>query len=426
MGSAGFSSWSDRAEWPLLIALAIGLLIGLERERRWVDDAMGPPAGLRTFALVGLLGGLVAQFGNITLVATVAALVALAALVAHTLRRREDPDLTGQVALLVTFILGALAQTKGDLAIAAGISTAALLAFRLELHHLARDRLSNQELLDALAVAVAALVVLPLLPRHAIDPFGLFNPFTIWRLAVVAMALGYMGYVGQKLLGERYGLLVMGFAAGLISSTAAVATMGARAKQDPNVVRQSAAGALASTVGSTCYLIILMNAVTPARATLVLVAPLAGAIVPVLGYASWLFFAEKPGSARSSYFPARPFSYRTVAAFVALVATFTACSEILIRWLGQPGLLLGAAIMGVADVHAVSVSITNIAANAQVAPTIAALGVLLAVTTNMLIKIPAAYLTGDKPYGRHLSLGIVLFLVGMWSCEGMTRLYTDG
>jgi uncharacterized membrane protein (DUF4010 family) len=94
------------------------------------------------------------------------------------------------------------------------------LAFRVQLHRFVRDRMTDQELLDALTFAIAAVVILPMAPNHAVDPFGLINPFTLWRLAVVAMALSFLGHVAQRLLGARYGLLVAGLAAGLVSSTA--------------------------------------------------------------------------------------------------------------------------------------------------------------------------------------------------------------
>ena len=196
MSSANAAPLLNRPEWPLFVALAIGLLIGLERERRKGEGTSRSPAGLRTFALVGLLGGVAALIGSTGLVLMAGSFVALGGLAAYALGDRKDPGLTGEVALVVTYGLGVLAQTKPAIALEAGVVVAALLAFRVQLHRFVRERITDQELLDALTFAIAAVVILPLLPNRAVDPFGLFNPFTLWRLAVVAMALSFVGCMG--------------------------------------------------------------------------------------------------------------------------------------------------------------------------------------------------------------------------------------
>jgi uncharacterized membrane protein (DUF4010 family) len=108
------------------------------------------------------------------------AFVALGALTAYALGDREDPGLTGEVALVVTFALGVLAPTRPAVAFESAVMIAALLDFRVQLHAFVHKRISDPELLDALTFAIAAVVVLPLLPNHAVDPFGLLNPFTLW------------------------------------------------------------------------------------------------------------------------------------------------------------------------------------------------------------------------------------------------------
>jgi hypothetical protein len=134
-----------RPEWPLLVALAIGLLIGAERERRKGDVETRALAGVRTFALAALLGGASAAISNsMTLLG--AAFVAVSALLGYALGDRKDPDLTGEVALVVTFMLGALAHTRPVQALEIGIVVAALLAYRVQIHRLVRETLTEQEL----------------------------------------------------------------------------------------------------------------------------------------------------------------------------------------------------------------------------------------------------------------------------------------
>lgn len=403
--------WSSRPEWPLLVALAIGLLIGLERERRKGVGDNRAAAGLRTFGLVGLLGGVATLIGNPGLVLLAGGFIAFATLAAYWLGDRKDPGLTGEVALILTFALGALAQTRPALALEAGVVVATLLALRMQLHRLVRDRITDQELLDALTFAIAAVVILPLLPNRPIDPFGLLNPFTLWRLAVVAMALSFLGYVAQRLLGGRYGLLAAGLAAGLVSSTAAVAAMGARAKGQPALAPASAAGAIASMIGSLGYLTAIIGAVSPPL-ILALALPLGLAAILMLAYAIWLV-RRTPKTAGDETI-GRAFNGGAVLMFVALVGAFSFASELLIRWLGAPGALIGSAVMGLADAHAASVSMATLFAGGRVTVAAAVIGVVLTLTTNMAVKAPTAFVTGGRAYGRQVTIGVLLLIAGLW------------
>ncbi len=410
----------DRPEWPLLIALAIGLLIGLERERRKGDGPTRSPAGLRTFALVGLLGGLTATFGDRHLILLVGALVGFGVLIAYALGERGDPGLTGEVALIATYVLGVLAPAKPVLALEVGIVVAALLAFRVQLHHFVRERISDQDLRDSLTFAIAAVVILPLLPDRPVDPYGLLNPFTLGRLAVVAMALSAVGYVAQRLVGARYGFLVAGLASGLVSSTAAVVAMGGRSRAAPAAASASAAGAVASLVGSLGYLTALIGAVSPALLT-VLALPLGLAAGLILLYAAWLVHGA-PRQADDLTPTGRAFNGLTILLFVALVSGFSLLSEQLVVWLGTPGALAGATVLGLADAHAAAISMATLNANGSLAAGPAATAVLLTLTTNMAVKVPAAFMSGSRPYAMRVVWGVVLLVGGLWAGDAILRL----
>lgn len=392
--------------------MAIGLLIGLERERRKGDGSNRSAAGLRTFGLVGLLGGVAALVGDTGFDLLAGGFVALGALAAYGLGDRKDPGLTGEVALVVTYALGVLAQTRPALALEAGVVVAALLAFRVQLHRFVRDRITDQELLDALTFAIAAVVILPLLPNRPVDPFGLLNLFTLWRLAVAAMGLSFLGYVAQRLLGGRYGLLIAGLAAGLVSSTAAVAAMGARAKAQPDLTAASAAGAVASMIGSLGYLLAIIGTVSP-QLIIALAIPLGLAALLMLAYAVWR--VRRTPKAANGETVGRAFNGGAVLLFVALVAAFSLVSELLIRWLGAPGALVGAAVMGLADAHAASASMATLLAGGRMAPAAAAIGVVLTLTTNMAVKVPTAFMTGGRDYGRQVTIGVLLLVAGLWA-----------
>lgn len=217
----------DRPEGRLAIALAIGLVVGAERERRKAE-APRATAGVRTFALIGLLGGVVATIASPALLVAVALVVGALAAIGYYLGDRADPGLTTEAALVLTYCLGAFAAREPKIALGAGLATATLLAFRTHLHSAVRSLLSEEELRGALLFGVAAVVVLPLVPNRAIDPLGVINPFTLWRLVVLLMAMSGAGYIAQRAIGPRYGLALAGFGSGFVSSSATIAAMGAR------------------------------------------------------------------------------------------------------------------------------------------------------------------------------------------------------
>ncbi|MBC7174272.1 MAG: MgtC/SapB family protein, partial [Polyangiaceae bacterium] len=201
-----------RPEWRLAVALAIGLIVGVERERRKAERP--DVAGVRSFALVGLLGGVLAFLGGHVGVWVGAAFVGLLAIASHVSFRGEDTGITTEVALFLTYVLGSLAMEHPLHALGLAVSATMVLALRTRIHNVARRLISDQELFDGLTLAVSALVVLPLLPNRSVDPWGVLNPFVIWRLVVTVTAITAGGYVAQRSLGPRYGLTVAGLASG--------------------------------------------------------------------------------------------------------------------------------------------------------------------------------------------------------------------
>jgi uncharacterized membrane protein (DUF4010 family) len=404
---------TTRPEWSLLIALTIGLLIGVERERHNRDNGDVAAAGMRTFAIVALIGAIAAMIGNAALIAAVAVFVGVAALVSHVLGPRKDLGMTGEMALVATFVLGVLAVSNAALAMVIGVVVTALLAFRNPLHRFARDWLSDQELLDGLTFAVAAIVILPVLPDRAVDPYGLVNPFALWRLAVVVMAMSSLGYVAQRLAGARYGLLIAGLAAGLVSSTAAVMAMGARSRDDAKMSGPAAAGAVASLIGSLGYLVVVIGAIS-FKLLLALAMPLAFAVVCLLAYA--VVLVRGAPAVTGDVMPAgRAFNTFAVLIFVAMVGGFSMISELLLRVLGTSGVLVGAAAMGLADAHAAAASTAALSAGGRIGVAAGTMAVLLALTTNMAIKIPVGYVAGSRSFAWRVTGGAVLLIAALWT-----------
>lgn len=405
-----------RPEWRLLVALAIGLLIGVERERRKGQGTTRAAAGLRTFTLVCLLGGISAQFGSNALVVLAGAFTALAALLSYWLGDRTDPGLTTEVTLLVAFVLGVLAQTQPVVALGAGVVVTVLLAIKSKIHHFAQDVLTERELTDGLTFSVAALVVLPLLPNQTIDPFGIFNPFALWRLAVVLMALSAGGYIALRVLGPRYGLAITGFASGFVSSTAAIAAMGGRARDNDQFAVAGAGGAVASAIGSLAY---LTGLVATANLDVLreLALPLSAAFVLTIGYAIFLTARHSNDGSLSNEL-GHAFDVKTILMFASLVAVFSLLSACLVVWFGDYGVLGGAVTTGLIDVHAAAVSIATLMASGKINSNLGALAILVALSTNMVSKIPAAFALGSRGFAIRVAVGLTALLVGLWAGYG--------
>ena len=398
--------------WHLLVALSIGMLIGLERERHKGEGVTRAAEGIRTFALIALLGGLTAQSGSTELVALGALFTSLAALVGYWLGDRNDPGLTTEAALVVAFVLGVLAQAQPALALGAGVGVTVLLAARDPLHHFVRNILTKQELQDGIVFAIAALVVLPLLPDRVVDPWGVLNPFAFWRLIIVLMGLSAAGYWAMRILGPRYGLAAAGFASGFVSSSMGIASMSARAQSDSSLSRIAAAGSVASVLGSLIYLVALV-ATADAELLWRLLVPIGCAIVPTLGYAILLSLrARTPGKSVATN--GHAFDLRTVIVFGTLVVVFALLSTFVVSRFGQLGVLVSAATTGLVDAHATAVSVATMIAAGKVEPVPGALAILIGLSANMAVKIPAAFALGPRPFAIQVTLGLVVLLLGLW------------
>ena len=169
----------------LVVALGVGLLIGVERERSKGAGPARNAAGVRTFALTAMLGAIAGTIGSMPLVAMLAGGVIVLTAAGYLRANNQDPGLTTEIALIATYALGALATATRRSPQVSARSTALLLASRSWLHEFASQRLSDREVLDGILLAASALIVLPLLPDRAIDPYGVVNPQLIWRLTVL-------------------------------------------------------------------------------------------------------------------------------------------------------------------------------------------------------------------------------------------------
>ncbi len=387
------------------LALAIGLLIGVERGWRERDQAEGErTAGLRTFALIGLLGGvwgaLHALVGPLPFAAAFLAFAGGFTLFKWRESEREgDFGATTLIAALLTFALGSLA-VLGDMTVAAAaaVAMAALLAAKRWLHGWI-ETLTWEELRATLILLAMSFIALPVLPDRGFGPFAALNPHGLWLMTIAIAGVSFIGYVAVRVAGTRYGTLVAGVAGGLVSSTAVTIDCARKAKAEPDTARIELAGALAASAIMFLRILVIVALFGPGHLAL-LAAPLVAAALILVG-AAVAFGArwteEHGDSDRHKHFR-NPFELVSVLRFAALLAVILVASKGLIVLFGGSGAVGAAAVAGLADVDAITLSITQVH-GAAITGAEAAIAIFVAALANSVTKTGIAFVAGTPRFG---------------------------
>ena len=404
----------DEQSWYRLgIALGIGLLIGIERERRKGRGSARIEAGLRTFAVVALLGAVTVLLGGELLLAVAICGVAVLAAIGYHRGRKEDPGMTTEIALLLTLLLGALAMHEPPLAAALGAGVAILLAARSRLHHFARRVLTEREFNDALVLAAATLVVLPLIPDRHIGLFEAINPRTTWTIVVLMLGIGAAGHIALRALGPRFGLAIVGFASGFVSSAATIGSMGTRARNHPELLRAAASGAVLSTVATVVQMAAVLAA-TSLDMLRALALPLTGFGLVAVCYGALFMFRNPALPSSAEQDPGRAFSFSTALLFALSITAVVFASAAIVWWLGAGGLIPAAAVTGFADAHSTAISVGSLVAAEKISVVEGTLPILLGLTTNTVTKVVIAIVNGGSRYALQVVPGLLLTIGAAW------------
>lgn len=367
------------------IALGLGLLVGLQRER-----AASRLAGLRTFPLVTLLGSLCAllaqTYGGWTLAVGLGALAAMVVM-GNLIEIREgnaDPGLTTEVALLLMYAVGAyLILGEREVAIAIGGGLAVLLQFKGSLHGIAR-KLGDDDLKAIMRFVLISLVVLPVLPNRAFGPYAVLNPREIWLMVALIVGISLAGYIIYKFFGEGAGILMGGILGGLISSTATTVSYARRTKGGSTGSRgASVVIMVASTIvfGRVLFEIalvapsLLTTALAPILLLMLLQALLAGGI--------WFWDRHQPGD-----MPAQenPSELRPALGFGLLYAIVVFAIAAARHHFGERGLYGVAALSGLTDMDAITLSAAQMVSSARLDPSHAWRVIVVASLSNLIFK----------------------------------------
>lgn len=397
---------------PFLVALAIGLMLGFERERNHCGSLA---AGSRSFALIALGGAVAASFQPWAVVVGLCGLAALM-VTAYFRTSADDPGTTTEIAALIAYLLGALAYSRTAVAVALAVVVVALLASKTRIHRFAREVVSEIELEDAIKFFAVAFVVLPLLPDRDLGPYGILNPSKLWLLVVLITGIGWIGYIGVRALGPTRGLLVTGLAGGFVSATATTASMGRLSREAG--VRAPLAGALIASLATFIQLLVVIGFISPGLLERLWPPTVAGAIA-LIGVATLVY--RRGHRDEHDYTDTRP-AARPFALRPALVlATVLTVALVFGRWatevLGTRGAVLAAFATGLADAHAGAVASASLAAQGDITLDTALVATAAAMGSNLLVKCLLAFSGGGRRFGLAFLGGVtvpaVVFAAGI-------------
>jgi uncharacterized membrane protein (DUF4010 family) len=389
----------------ILIALAIGALIGMERERKQSQHTEF--AGIRTFTLIslyGIISAYISQFYNYFLILAFLGLMVLVSLSYYRSSQwEEDIGITTEVVALLTFILGALCLSDQGLLIAPiiAILITALLALKSYIHHFVR-RISEKELLNTLKFLIIAFVILPILPDQAMGPLGVFNPYQIWLIVVFISGISYAGYVAIKLMGPERGLGLTGIIGGLVSSTAVATSMAARVKESEVLIRIAVFATVIASSMMFFRILFEVLVINPNLITLLLVPMLSMGISGMaLGFVAYKTTGVKKMD--TDFKLENPFSLKPALIFGLLFIAILFLSTIANSFFGSAGIYVTSLISGVADVDAITISMALLAKD-TITQDVAVTAITLAAISNTIVKFLIAFFFGTRKFGKYIGL----------------------
>jgi len=393
-------------------SLALGLLIGLERER-----SPAAKAGLRTFALVAVLGTLLALIGQKTGSPwmLVAGFVGVAAIIISAYvgdDNEDDPGTTTQAALMLCFGLGAAVwYGYGTLAIMLAIVTTVLLHFKPELQNMSKS-LTRRDLQSILQFAVLSFVVLPILPDHDYGPYSSLNPYQTWLMVVLISGVSLAGYVALRVVGHRYGAPLLGFFGGLVSSTATTLVYARHSKNGDAMARLAVVVILIANLVVLVRLSVVSGFVSPKILPHILPVLMSGFTLGLLATV-WLWrHIQLDGESPMPQFT-NPTEIKTAVGFGLMYAAVLLCAGWLSDYAGSSGLYALAVVSGLTDVDAISLSSLRLFELGRLGANQAVTAISIAYLSNLVFKFGLVAVVGGRVLAQRCALGVIAVAVGL-------------
>lgn len=395
-----------------LTSLAIGLLIGLERERSPVAKA-----GLRTFTLTALTGTLVAMLASQAdspWVLAVGFLIVASIIISAYLNgpEIEDPGTTTEAALVFCFGLGAMVwYGETTLAVMLAIATTVLLHYKPELQSLSKS-LSRRDLESILQFAVLSFVILPVLPNRDMGPYGALNPYQIWLMVVLISGLSLAGYAALRIIGQRYGAPLLGVFGGLASSTATTLVYARHGKESAGMARLSAVIIMIASLVVLVRLAVLCGVVSP-RVMPLLLPVLAGGLLLGGGVTWWLWRNINRDGELPMPKVTNPTEIRVSLTFGAIYAVVLVAAAWLSYYAGSGGLYGLALVSGLTDVDAITLSSLRLFELGKIDAQQVVSAILIAYVSNMAFKLGLVAVVGGMALARLCMPTMIAILGGL-------------
>ncbi len=418
----------------IVIALALGGLIGLERQSHHEAERPVESVGLRTFSLASLLGCLSVLAAPVSTAAPYVAgagylLLILAFLVFEAQVRETMPGITTQVSALLVYIIGVLVPSEPVLAAVTAVLVASILSVKDWTHRLV-ENLSDEEVLGTMKFLLISVVLLPILPGEAVDPWGIYNLREIWFLVVLISGISFAGYFAIRFLGRDRGIALTGALGGLASSTAVTLAMcqRVRAATDSRPVHIAAAFAILIASGIMSVRVIFLVLAVNASFAGYLWIPLGAMAIPGIGI-SWYLWnligdEEKEGGVEAEGDEAgpppeeeleisNPFELTPALKFGLLFLVIIGGVELADQAFGASGTYAASFVSGLANMDAISITLAQKVEDGDVPRLLGTRGVVIAIIANSFSKAAMSFALGSRKLGLYVLAGLVpMALVG--------------
>jgi len=398
------------------ISLVIGTLVGLQREYAFESEDKELTAGIRTMALMGMIGCAAAMLSSelgsawpFVIIILLGGL--LLALGFYTQAQADKKGLTTEFAALLTMLAGSLVYLEFiALAVALTVAITAILSFKIEMHQFVRN-LTREDIIAVIKFAMISAIILPVLPNKEFgpEPLNVFNPYKIWLLVVFISGISFVGYVLIKIIGPRKGIGLLGLLGGLASSTAVTLTLTQRSRTNPTF---SASFAQAVILAWTVMYIRLVVIVVAVNRSLFkyLWLPVLMAVVVGLLYALFLYTSQKEEPSSHDVNLSNPFELSPAIKFGIIFSLVLLLSKVAKTYLGDAGIYIAGAVSGLADVDAIALSVADLSSQQNGLDEItAARTILVATVSNTFLKGMAVVLGGTEKM-RHAVIGGMILI----------------
>ncbi|MBT3240016.1 MAG: MgtC/SapB family protein [Chloroflexi bacterium] len=399
------------------VSMAIGFLIGLQREHAYGGEGRNIIAGERTFSLIAL-GGFLAtmladQMGSPWILVSVMIVIGMLITAGHFAKvsQSERSGITTEIAIVIATMIGALSYLNYlTLAAAIGIATTVMLSLKIQTDRFV-EAITNADIAAALQLAVISVIVLPILPNQSFlpPPFDILNPFSIWLMVVFISAISFLGYVLIKAVGSSRGIGLTGLLGGIVSSTAVTMSFAGRSNQNPQQSKRIGQAVMLAWMVMFARVLVEVGVLNLELLKLVWLPILVIAGVGVL-YSAYLYFSDRTEDFADVKF-GNPFSLSTALKFGLVYAIVLLISNAAQFYWGDTGVLISSVLSGSVNMTAITLSLAQLSSTGGIDLTLAGQGLIFATLANTLVKASIVLISGSQNLKKAIIPGAVLVLL---------------